>query len=153
MMQKSSNVTVWHTWSYIYPWMAKSKGPGSFCKIHITILCILRQSQQQMTVRNLMLPSRQQEIQRDSRTWSWSRVCITVLLRITFVKPAIILAPSTALIYNNTAIAEESPAYLDRRRVRDVIRNKKREKHPFGFGWEGKPQDCFFLLQNPLTLM
>jgi hypothetical protein len=47
-------------------------------------------------------------------------------------------APSTAILYEKSSIAEASSAYMDRRVVRDTIRNKKLEKHPLGMGWEGK---------------
>ncbi|KAJ7721234.1 hypothetical protein B0H14DRAFT_2642507 [Mycena olivaceomarginata] len=46
-------------------------------------------------------------------------------------------APSTLLVYNGGRVAESSPAYMDTRKVRDFIVEKKKKDYPYGMGWEG----------------
>ena len=48
-----------------------------------------------------------------------------------------ILAPSTSAIYNSMSLPIASPAYMDRRKLRDEIRKEKMKEHPKGLGWEG----------------
>ncbi|KAF8951490.1 hypothetical protein BDZ97DRAFT_1909987 [Flammula alnicola] len=46
-------------------------------------------------------------------------------------------APSTSTIYNGKSIPEASPAFMDRRRLRDEIHASKMKDYPKGMGWEG----------------
>ena len=46
-------------------------------------------------------------------------------------------APSTSAIYSSTALPVATPAYMDRRKLRDEIRKEKMKDHPKGLGWEG----------------
>ncbi|KAJ7927883.1 hypothetical protein B0H13DRAFT_2312060 [Mycena leptocephala] len=46
-------------------------------------------------------------------------------------------APTTSAIYAGKRIAESSPAYMDSRKVRDSISERKKEQYPRGMGWEG----------------
>jgi hypothetical protein len=41
------------------------------------------------------------------------------------------------MIYKGKSVAETSPAYMDRRRIRDAIHDEKLKEHPKGLGWEG----------------
>jgi hypothetical protein len=41
------------------------------------------------------------------------------------------------MLYNGKPVAETSPAYMDRRRIRDAIREEKMKDYPKGMGWEG----------------
>ncbi|KAJ7440049.1 hypothetical protein FB451DRAFT_1191835 [Mycena latifolia] len=45
-------------------------------------------------------------------------------------------APSTSTIYGGR-LSESSPAFTDKRRLRDFISNEKKKDHPLGMGWEG----------------
>jgi len=51
-------------------------------------------------------------------------------------------APSTSSIYNSMALPIASPAYMDRRKLRDEIRKEKMKDHPKGLGWEGLYNLC-----------
>jgi hypothetical protein len=44
-------------------------------------------------------------------------------------------------IYEGKAITTESPAFTDRRKLRDSIKREKMKKFPKGLGWEG---DIYF---------
>ncbi|KAJ7172777.1 hypothetical protein C8R43DRAFT_1208781 [Mycena crocata] len=46
-------------------------------------------------------------------------------------------ASSTAIVYNGERLAESSPAFASRRKVRDFITEQKKKEHPFGLDWEG----------------
>ncbi|KAJ7434410.1 hypothetical protein FB451DRAFT_998919, partial [Mycena latifolia] len=46
------------------------------------------------------------------------------------------IAPSTSTIYGGR-LSESSPAFTDKRRLRDFISNEKKKDHPLGMGWEG----------------
>ena len=41
-------------------------------------------------------------------------------------------APSTSAIYSSTALPVATPAYMDRRKLRDEIRKEKMKDHPKG---------------------
>jgi hypothetical protein len=41
------------------------------------------------------------------------------------------------MIYKGKSVAEISPAYMDRRRIRDAIHDEKLKDHLKGLGWEG----------------
>jgi hypothetical protein len=55
-------------------------------------------------------------------------------------------APSTSAIYSSTALPVATPAYMDRRKLRDEIRREKMKDHPKGLGWEGLYK---FYIDNP----
>jgi hypothetical protein len=42
------------------------------------------------------------------------------------------------LVYGGKSIPEVSPAYMDRRRIRDGIKAEKLKDYPKGLGWEGE---------------
>ncbi|KAJ7911671.1 hypothetical protein B0H13DRAFT_2660420 [Mycena leptocephala] len=46
-------------------------------------------------------------------------------------------APATSTIYKGKQVAETSPAFADKRKVRDFITEKKKDQHPRGMGWDG----------------
>ncbi|TDL25080.1 hypothetical protein BD410DRAFT_801771 [Rickenella mellea] len=47
------------------------------------------------------------------------------------------LAPSTSAVYDGKSMAESSPAYFNKRLVRDAIRDVKLVEYPNGMDWEG----------------
>jgi hypothetical protein len=54
-------------------------------------------------------------------------------------------APSTLAIYEGKAISTESPAFTDRRKLRDSIKREKMKKFPKGLGWEGDFSSFLFI--------
>ncbi|KAJ7917254.1 hypothetical protein B0H13DRAFT_2269543 [Mycena leptocephala] len=46
-------------------------------------------------------------------------------------------APATSTIYEGKQVAETSPAFADKRTVRDFITGKKKDQYPRGMGWDG----------------
>ncbi|CAK5267847.1 unnamed protein product [Mycena citricolor] len=46
-------------------------------------------------------------------------------------------ASTTTALYSGKRVNESSPAYQDKRLVRNAISKKRTEKNPMGFGWEG----------------
>ncbi|KAJ7939111.1 hypothetical protein B0H13DRAFT_2261049 [Mycena leptocephala] len=46
-------------------------------------------------------------------------------------------APATSTIYEGKQVAETSPAFADKRKVRDFITGKKKDQYPRGMGWDG----------------
>ncbi|KAF8137776.1 hypothetical protein K438DRAFT_1639101 [Mycena galopus ATCC 62051] len=46
-------------------------------------------------------------------------------------------APSTSLVYNGDRLAATSPAFMDSRKLRDAIVERRLKDHPHGMGWEG----------------
>ncbi|KAJ6479038.1 hypothetical protein C8R45DRAFT_933816 [Mycena sanguinolenta] len=47
-------------------------------------------------------------------------------------------APSNLIQYDGTRVAQSSPAFMDTRKVRDVITQEKKKEHPRGMGWDGE---------------
>jgi hypothetical protein len=52
----------------------------------------------------------------------------------------IVKAPSTSSIYDGKLLGEASPAFMDRRRLRDAVHTSKMKDYPKGMGWEGQFQ-------------
>ncbi|KAF7366386.1 hypothetical protein MSAN_00895300 [Mycena sanguinolenta] len=46
-------------------------------------------------------------------------------------------APSTLIEYDGSRVAQSSPAFIDTRKVRDVITQEKKKEYPRGMGWDG----------------
>jgi hypothetical protein len=49
----------------------------------------------------------------------------------------LVLAASTSLVYGEKSVGEVSPAFVDKRKVRDAIKVEKAKDYPEGMGWEG----------------
>ncbi|KAJ7331481.1 hypothetical protein DFH08DRAFT_814787 [Mycena albidolilacea] len=46
-------------------------------------------------------------------------------------------APSTVMAYGGGRVADNSPAYVNKRKVRDTISRQQKVEHPLGMSWEG----------------